>query len=833
MPIVLSYIFTLFFITASLFITTPLFAEEEYYFQDEFNEERSANSADPAKWIVYPNILPASMVVQEKNGYFNLLTNNQKMFPYIASKSNPFPVEGDFSLEFSFQYNSIAQRGTGLVISLNSIPNNISEINKDKPEVYFFGIWQGTDDGFNVTYSGFCAVGIPCDQPGSNIYHTPSPNLTYHTVKLVYSNSTNKVYLDGIQKFTSIKTASRPTFLWMGNPTNQGFNASWTSFKVDYIRVKRLSPKPFLELPFDYQSVGKTFDDVALNPYSWFDHQYPLQNECCNPPVVNYLGETVEKYYKSHNGYDYSLKNGVELNTPVLAAASGTAAFKPWQKSGGAGNMIKINHGNGYQTWYEHLSSEDLLVSEENSSIAVNLGQQIGKVGMTGNTTGPHIHFSVFKDSNNDSSFDNELPFGVTDPLGWEGENSDPWSLWTNGIRGGNTSFNLFTNRAPLASFYIPNTGGTINTPQVDIIFPQNTSGTPLNIILNKGPFESVSNSILGAAPSLLLEAFDNHAQKIDQFLKPVTLIYKYFDSNLENINEDSLKIYLLKTETNIWEPLPTILNKDNKTATSQINHFSRFALMGEAKDITPPQTDISVSGDISTDGWYRSSVKVEFKGEDNSEGAGLKYTLFSLNGNDWLVYQDPLNFDEEGPHNIVYRSYDKAGNIEDLKTINFNIDKTPPEARIFVDKDQPGLKIEGIDPNQTTVSIQRKKLNNSLYTITDQAGNKTILDVKGINMQPLDNISINSIQYNNGSPIQLPKNQYLVIYDYKSGSPKWMGQKFVIKGEAKIFISYNEKQNKSYIYLKEGKNTKLKETKSGLVLLKLATQKGQLNYSY
>ena len=117
--------------------------------------------------------------------------------------------------------------------------------------------------------------------------------------------------------------------------------------------------QPFLDLPWDYESQGKSFEDVALDPRSWFDHEFPLQNiECCIQTVLPYSGLEKTAFYRSHNGYDYSAKNGVVLGTHVLAAAAGWATFRPESQSGGAGNVIKIDHENGYQSWYEHLSPD-------------------------------------------------------------------------------------------------------------------------------------------------------------------------------------------------------------------------------------------------------------------------------------------------------------------------------------------------------------------------------------------------------------------------------------------------------------------------------------------
>lgn len=58
--------------------------------------------------------------------------------------------------------------------------------------------------------------------------------------------------------------------------------------------------------------------------------------------------------------------------------------------SGGYGRLVKIDHGNGIQTWYAHCNT--LLVSVGD---VVAQGQQIATAGSTGNVTGPHLHFEV------------------------------------------------------------------------------------------------------------------------------------------------------------------------------------------------------------------------------------------------------------------------------------------------------------------------------------------------------------------------------------------------------------------------------------------------------
>lgn len=91
-----------------------------------------------------------------------------------------------------------------------------------------------------------------------------------------------------------------------------------------------------------------------------------------------------------HNGVDFGAPRG----TPVYASADGTVKVSnyrdgnPW--FGGYGNYIMVEHPNGTQTLYAHLSGVDVSVGDE-----VHQGQTIGKTGNTGRSTGPHLHFEV------------------------------------------------------------------------------------------------------------------------------------------------------------------------------------------------------------------------------------------------------------------------------------------------------------------------------------------------------------------------------------------------------------------------------------------------------
>jgi len=97
-----------------------------------------------------------------------------------------------------------------------------------------------------------------------------------------------------------------------------------------------------------------------------------------------------------HSGMDIATDPG----TPVKATADGIVSFAGW--SGGSGNLVALEHGFGFSTYYAH-----------NKMVIVKVGQKVKRgdilsyVGSTGNSTGPHLHYEVWKEgkSMNPSTF--------------------------------------------------------------------------------------------------------------------------------------------------------------------------------------------------------------------------------------------------------------------------------------------------------------------------------------------------------------------------------------------------------------------------------------------
>lgn len=105
---------------------------------------------------------------------------------------------------------------------------------------------------------------------------------------------------------------------------------------------------------------------------------------------INITSDYGPRWGRMHNGTDFALSTG----ETIYAADDGIVYCSSY--CGGFGNIVKIDHGNGMQTYYAHCS--ELLVANGEEVAA---GQPVALAGSTGNSTGPHLHFEVIVNGNN------------------------------------------------------------------------------------------------------------------------------------------------------------------------------------------------------------------------------------------------------------------------------------------------------------------------------------------------------------------------------------------------------------------------------------------------
>jgi len=106
-------------------------------------------------------------------------------------------------------------------------------------------------------------------------------------------------------------------------------------------------------------------------------------------PVEHYtltarFGQCASQWTNCHTGLDFAAPYG----TTIRAVSAGTVTFAGWGNR--LGNLVKLDHGDGTASWYAHQSVIGVHVGDR-----VTAGQAIGKIGMTGNTSGPHVHLEI------------------------------------------------------------------------------------------------------------------------------------------------------------------------------------------------------------------------------------------------------------------------------------------------------------------------------------------------------------------------------------------------------------------------------------------------------
>jgi murein DD-endopeptidase MepM/ murein hydrolase activator NlpD len=116
-------------------------------------------------------------------------------------------------------------------------------------------------------------------------------------------------------------------------------------------------------------------------------HNLPLAAPLDNFTLMSGFGERLDPFTNQraiHYGLD--LKN--EIGTPVLATAPGTVIYAGWMRD--YGRVVEIDHGLGIHTRYAHLKAFTVTVGQK-----VEFRQEIGKLGNSGRSTGPHLHYEV------------------------------------------------------------------------------------------------------------------------------------------------------------------------------------------------------------------------------------------------------------------------------------------------------------------------------------------------------------------------------------------------------------------------------------------------------
>jgi murein DD-endopeptidase MepM/ murein hydrolase activator NlpD len=327
---------------------------------------------------------------------------------------------------------------------------------------------------------------------------------------------------------------------------------------------------PFLEIPWEVTNTTDLIEDIT----SFFDHEYPFSDyPHFREPLdhtnttINYLGiEEAEPilFYTGHDGYDFKL----DFGTPITASHEGYATYK--YEPEGRGHHIIVSHQNGYETTYAHLQETDLITTQ--GPVWIETGQQIGLIGMSGNTTGPHLHFAVKK------LFENE-PEQNVDPFGWKNLlQRDPW----NGFKWIDSQGEHTGTKSNYLWKVDPTTKGLSNK---EVIIEENSTEHNFTIFIEPYPQPKTpitQNKLTYVkGTSMIVNLYNILGQELPPLFEPAKIEIDISNVDTENILDNTLKIYYWDENQNLWIPIPSFYDALSLTIYGYTRHFSQFAVFG------------------------------------------------------------------------------------------------------------------------------------------------------------------------------------------------------------------------------------------------------------
>ncbi len=173
------------------------------------------------------------------------------------------------------------------------------------------------------------------------------------------------------------------------SPAQGGPEVTGSSRTEAYAAPDLMKSLDELSARIERSSMQLTILESMLMNRDLHDEVYPAGRPIKKGWISSYFGYRTDPFTgrrARHEGIDLAGKKGSD----VIAVASGVVTWAG--KRYGYGNLVEINHGNGYVTRYGHNQSILVKVGDK-----VEKGQTIAKMGSTGRSTGPHVHFEVIR----------------------------------------------------------------------------------------------------------------------------------------------------------------------------------------------------------------------------------------------------------------------------------------------------------------------------------------------------------------------------------------------------------------------------------------------------
>jgi hypothetical protein len=372
-------ILAVFLLTAFLFSAVAGEDTSRDYFSDNFD-----GAIDTGKWVVQENTdmtgYPAYGGLVRVADSQIVLSSDGSGFPCVTTAVNPFPVNGDFSLEFDFTYTCISDWGNGFWVSNGSFIYT----EEARGSNVIFQLWADND--------GYDVVSIRVYLFGDRVYFSEiygwEPSAPTHVFRLDYINGTYTVFVDTVE-VASVSSQVRPDTMGFGHPPAyyipyspehvRSVVGGWSSFKIDYIKVTGTG-----------QSLNKNTARISLSASSemWqIGYTVDISGALTNQEDEPFFGETIILSY---------CISGTSNWDPIASATTGSNGFYSvsWIPSATGKFALKAEWlGNEtYSGTYEvknisvsRYASESLFFAESNSTLS----------SLAFNSTSKEISFTV------------------------------------------------------------------------------------------------------------------------------------------------------------------------------------------------------------------------------------------------------------------------------------------------------------------------------------------------------------------------------------------------------------------------------------------------------